>query len=356
MRIALGLSLLALVATPSAVVPADSMSSPRAAHSATLLRSGEVLIAGGCAVDGCELDGRGAETELFEPETRRFRAGPRLLRPRVGHVAVRLPDGTVLVAGGWTGSRPSASTELYDPARNSVVAGPPMRSPRGGFAVAPLGGGRFLFTGGTNGAGVVASAEIFDFASRRFRRTGSMRSPRSAHATAALPGGRVLVSGGSNRFDAVLASTELYVARTGRFVRGPRMTINRYKHAAVPLRDGSVLVVGGSNSGDFLGRYASAERYDPRRKRFGRVGSMAERRFKLPDAVARLPSGRVVVAGGGSSVEVYEPRSRRFQTTGRVGTSLSFSTATVLTDGRVLVTGGYDDRIKVSRGAWLISS
>jgi hypothetical protein len=44
------------------------MSAQRAAHSATLLRSGEVLIAGGCAIDGCERDARGAETELFDPQ------------------------------------------------------------------------------------------------------------------------------------------------------------------------------------------------------------------------------------------------------------------------------------------------
>lgn len=340
MRIALGLTLLVLVASPAAVVPTAPMSSPRAAHSATLLRSGEVLIAGGCAVDGCELDSRGAETELFDPEAGRFRSGPRLIRPRVGHVAIRLPGGGVLIAGGWTGSRPTATTELYDPERNAFVAGPRMTSPRGGFAVAPLGHGRFLFSGGTDGARVVASAEVFDSASRRFRRTGRMRSQRSAHAMAPMQGGRVLVSGGSNRFDAVLPSTEIYMARTGRFVAGPQMTINRYKHAAVPLRDGSILVIGGSNSSDFLGRYASAERYDPRAKRFRRVGSMAEPRFKLPDAVVRLPSGRVVVAGGAARVEIFDPRSRRFRTTGRVGTSLSFATATVLADGRVLLAGG----------------
>src|SRR5512132_2905106 len=139
MRLALGFSVLALLATPTTVTPTGAMSSPRAAHTATLLRSGEVFIAGGCTLASCELDRHGAETELFDPQTGRFRPGPDLLRERVGHVALRLPDGRVLIAGGWTGgSRPTATTELYDLERGSIVAGPPMTTPRGGFTVTPL--------------------------------------------------------------------------------------------------------------------------------------------------------------------------------------------------------------------------
>jgi hypothetical protein len=81
---------------------------------------------------------------------------------------------------------------------------------------------------------------------------------------------------------------------------------------------------------------------------------MAEARFKLADAVVRTATG-VVVAGGGAAVERYDPGSRRFTRVGRLGTTLAFSTATVLQDGRVLVVGGYDDRIRVSRSAWLIT-
>lgn len=60
---------------------------PRAAHTATLLASGDVLVAGGCTVDSCELDARGATTEIYDTESRRFHDGPQLLRPRVGHAA-----------------------------------------------------------------------------------------------------------------------------------------------------------------------------------------------------------------------------------------------------------------------------
>ena len=354
MRALATLGLLAVLATPSSVTPSGSMSSPRAAHSATLLASGEVFIAGGCAIDSCEMDARGATTELFDPATGRFRAGPRLLRPRVSHSALRLPDGRVLIAGGWLGGRPTASTELFDPRQNAVAAGPSMTTARGGFAVAPLGRGRFLFTGGTNGSRIVRTAEIFDATTGRFRRTGEMRSPRAIHVATLMRGGRVLLTGGEAR-DLVLSSTEIYDARRGRFLRGPSLTVNRYKHAAVPLRDGGVLVVGGSDGRDFNGRYASVERLAPGAARFARAGRMAEARFKLPDAVVRLPSGRVVIAGGGSRVELYDPRTRRVRSLGRIGASFAFSTATMLRDGRVLVAGGYDDRLRVSRAAWIVA-
>jgi hypothetical protein len=182
-----------------------------------------------------------------------------------------------------------------------------------------------------------------------------MRVSRTAHSATALGGGRVLVAGGFDNQDVVLGSTEIYEPRTGRFKSGPRMAVPRHKHAAVRLRDGSVLLVGGSDGRDFFGRYRSVERLAPGAGRFRLVGSMAERRFKLADAVVRLPTGRVLVTAGAPEVEAYDPRTRRFGRVGRTGVTLSFATATVLADGRVLVVGGYDDRIRVSRSAWLIS-
>lgn len=338
---------IALVATPSGGI---TMTTPRAAHTATLLRSGEVLIVGGCSVNGCELDDRGRTTELYDPKSG-FRAGPPLLRPRVGHAAVSLRDGSVLVAGGWAASEPTNTAELYEPGRGFTRLGP-MTTPRGGFSASLLSDGRVLIVGGTDGNRTLRSAELFDPKSRGFRRTGSMRSARSAHAAAPMRGGRVLVAGGSED-GRVLSSAEIYDSRTGRFATTGDMTLPRHKHAAVPLRRGSVLIVGGSDDRDFRGRYRSAELYDPKRGRFVRVGQMSQARFKLPDAVVRLPSGRVLVAGGARRAELYDPATRRFRPAGDAGAALSFATATVLRDGRVLIAGGYDDRIAVTSHAWI---
>jgi hypothetical protein len=346
-RLLLGLLGAALVASPSGGI---TMTTPRAAHTATLLPSGQVLIVGGCAVDGCELDDRGRSTELYDPKSG-FRPGPSLLRPRVGHAAVGLRDGSVLVLGGWSASEPTASAELYTPARGFIRVSP-MTTPRGGFSATLLPDGRVLIAGGTDGNRTLRSAELYDPSARRFRRTGSMREVRSAHAAARLRGGRVLVTGGSDD-GRVIGGAEIYDPRTGRFVRAGAMTVPRHKHAAVPLRGGSVLVVGGSNEQDFRGRYRSAELYEPKRGRFVRVGAMAMARFKLPDAAILLPSGRVLVAGGARQAELYDPVTRRFRPAGDAGGTLSFATATLLRDGRVLVAGGYDDRIAVTSHAWI---
>ena len=344
------LGLLLVVSSGSPVRPVGSLTVPRAVHTATLLPSGRVLIAGGCAVDGCESDGRGSTTELFDPATGRFEPGPRLTRARVGHAGVRLRDGSVLLLGGWTGGTPTATAERYA-GRRFVPTGS-MAVRRGGFTATRLLDGRVLVAGGSDGRRVLRSAELYDPRRGWFVRTGPMRKARDAHAAALLPGGRVLVVGGRDGSERVLRSAEVWSPRTGRFTPAGSMTIRRYKHEAIALRNGSVLVLGGSNELDFRGRYASAELYDGRR--FRRVGSMSERRFKLPGSVVRLRSGAVVVAGGGPSVELYQPSRRRFRLHGGTGATLSFATATLLPDGRVLVAGGYDDSIAVSRRAWVV--
>ncbi len=349
--VALALAVPALAAGGAA--PALQPEVPRAAHTATLLASGEVLVAGGCTLDGCEQDAQGATTELFSARTGRFRAGPPLLRPRVSHGAVRLKDGSVLVFGGWAGRSPTASAERWRPGAKRFVAAKPMRTPRGGFTVTTLRDGRVLVAGGSNRTGTLRSAELYVPKTGSWVRTGSMQAARDAHTATLLPDGRVLVVGGSADEDGVLASAEIWSPRTGRFTAAVPMRQPRHKHAAVAVR-GGVLVLGGSDERDFAGRRSSAELYRVATGRWERVGSLSAPRFKLGDAVVALPDGGALVAGGGARADRYEPRSRRFRPKAGTGRTLSFATATRLKSGRVLVVGGYDDRIELARGAWLL--
>jgi len=78
-------------------------------------------------------------------------------------------------------------------------------------------------------------------------------------------------------------------------------------------------------------------------------------RFKLADAVASLRNGGLVVGGGNAVVERFDGKRLSFSKTAELPDSYYFATATPLGDGRVLIAGGYDDRIAATDGAWVFS-
>src|SRR5262249_24408055 len=90
-------------------VPGPKMKESRAGHTATLLRDGRVLIAGG----------HDDSAEIYDPTARRFVAFLHMGVSRFDHSATLLPDGKVLIAGGfWPAYKALASAEIYDPSNN----------------------------------------------------------------------------------------------------------------------------------------------------------------------------------------------------------------------------------------------
>lgn len=70
-------------------------------------------------------------TELFDPATNAFTLGPNMTVARYWHSATLLPSGKVLIAGGASsGGIAVASCELYDPATNTIALTGPMAAPR----------------------------------------------------------------------------------------------------------------------------------------------------------------------------------------------------------------------------------
>ena len=160
----------------------------------------------------------------------------------------------------------------------------------------------------------------------RFARTGAMRAARAAHTATRLRDGRVLVTGGSDlRRSRVALRRDLRPADSGRFSATGSLTIRRHKHAAALLarRPGArPRRLGRARLGWPLPR---AELFNPRNGRFSRTARRRRPRFKLPDAVAVMPSGAVLVAGGAQVVDRF--RSGRFAPVARL------DAATVQLDG-----------------------
>src|SRR3954464_12214492 len=85
--------------TRATVAPTGNMTMRRSQHTATLLQNGEVLITGG--VGGDMMMTPVSSTEIFDPVAGTFKKSSNRSVPRRMHSATLLPDGRVLIAGGF---------------------------------------------------------------------------------------------------------------------------------------------------------------------------------------------------------------------------------------------------------------
>jgi hypothetical protein len=333
----------------------------RAGHSSTLLPNGKVLVAGGFGGSGTESNPF-RSTELYDPTKRTFEPAADMTVGRSGHTATLLRNGKVLIVGGWTGRyNVRRSAELYDPATGTFAATGDLLIERAGNTATLLDDGRVLIAGGVDREeNAIASAEIYDPATGKFNLTASMNEPRGAHTATLLKNGKVLIAGGGSGHypsQSVYRSAELYDPVTGKFSFTGEMAVARHKHAAILLPSGRILVLGGSDNRDWRGEYSSAEIYSPGSGTFGMTGSMGIPRFKMPAAVALLLNGRVLVAGGGRLAELYDETDTSFERAGGdFDAARYFASVTLIPSGEALITGGYaasGDGLPSTSKAWV---
>jgi hypothetical protein len=174
-----------------------------------------------------------------------------------------------------------------------------------------------------------------------------MTTARAEHTATLLPNGKVLIAGGQSDGFQSLAGAELYDPSTRTFAPTGSMITPRYAHSATLLADGRVLIAGGRGvvtAGVANGpSVVTAEIYDPSTGVFTATGdltSIGGEVYANPWAVTTLlPDGRVFVAAT-NNAEIYDPHSGTFTPTGPYADpSLVDATATLLTNGKVLVTG-----------------
>lgn len=324
---------------PHGFQPTGDMGTERAAHTATLLANGKVLITGGYNSTSVL-----ATAELFDPATGTFTATGAMTTARFLHTATLLANGKVLVTNGSDTSGDLATAELYDPATGTFTATGTMSEVRSEHTATLLTNGKVLVVGGSGDP----VAELFDPASGTFTATaGELTTEGFWGCTATLlSDGTVLIAGGRDDESVwvgfPLNIAELFNPTTGTFTATGGMTQGRYSHTAALLNNGEVLITGGFNGQPV----PSAELFDPATGSFSATGGMDTPRSQ--HTAILLDDGTVLVAGGFSyfgsgsfsSAEVFDPTANTFQPTGSMGVARFTHTATRLNSGLVLITGG----------------
>ncbi|KFE72517.1 hypothetical protein DB31_0780 [Hyalangium minutum] len=318
----------------------DSMNTPRGGHTATVLPDGRVLVTGGYDDSWSAL----SSAEVYDPATESWRLVAGMGERRAHHRAVLLPNGKVLVAGGVGLNDPVASAEMYDPATETWSTVSSMSSPRILYTATLLTDGRVLVTGGVASDGrVLSSAEVYDPATGTWSEVSSMTVARNWHAAVVLPGGRVLVAGGTgSASNDTLA--EVYDPETDTWSSAGFMNSAHSMPTATLLPSGFVLLTGGSAWG------AGEELYNPVTGTWS-VANPTVYPYSLfgPHTTTLLPNGQVLALGP-ASAELYAPASGSWALTGAMTSERFFHTATALSNGQVLAAGGID------RGSGLLAS
>jgi hypothetical protein len=340
-----------------------SLNSGRDSHTATLLPTGKVLVAGGY---GSNLL---SSAELYDPANGSFAFTGSIHSARWAHTATLLANGKVLVAGGFLESSAfyaTNSAELYDPTTGQWTLTTPMNLPRGFHSATLLPNGKVLVAGGyTTGRNPTTNAELYDPPSGTWSFTGSTTIACYLHTATLLPSGKVLVAGGS-ACDSGFGLSELYDPVSGTWTNfqagvfgGPL-----YQHTATLLPKGQVLVAGGDACLIDTNALSGAYLYDPTANTWTATVVPLITARKSHTAVL-LSNGEVLVAGGQitssgfyittNAAELYDPATGAgtWAPTTSMNVARQFHTATLLPDGRVLVTGGVSNGYALTSAAEL---
>jgi len=266
---------------------ATPMTAARAGAAAVLLNNGKVIITGGIgAIDLANpaslLTGVLQSTELYDPATNAFVAGPSLVEGKAFHTATKLNNGNVLVAGGLAQAFGipfiSNLSYTYNASTNSFGFLPALFTGSRMFhSAVKLADGRVQLIGGITAdlAGVLESGDLTQIVlgsidttaifnpSSPFAPWGNgplLGESRALHTATLLPGNKILVAGGlSGNLDigsllagnlgslvlpSATATSELVTPST--VTPGPTMGAARAgASAAVSPMDGRVIILGG---------------------------------------------------------------------------------------------------------------
>ena len=256
---------------------------PRSQHALAAFDDGRVVVAGGFNVNGPDLMLQLMKQAVqWVPGSAAWAALPAMAEKRFGAVAVALPDGRLLVAGGVAGHTCHASAEVLSADGSGWAAVAAMPGPRAFAAAGLLPSGWVIVAGGCSGPGAAALATVeqWDPVEDRWSVLPPMLHARTEAAGVVLADGRFAVFGGIGADGKFRWDGEVVDSATGRWESLPwNMAVTRANFGLAAVA-GGMIAIGGDQEA------AAAELFD---EESGRWLALPH-----PMAVSRDCSARVV--------------------------------------------------------------
>jgi hypothetical protein len=313
-----------------------------------------------------------AATDYYDRTTKTWTSKGNMSFSAYGVQAVRFSDGQIFAFGGYTdnGVVASSSSSLYNPSTGTWVSGASMYTPRWAFGSWLLPGDKVLVAGGCSGSGwysAVADSEIYDHATNIWTSTTPLNQARMCFPYASCSGVPVAIGGGTGPFGSQdgpnylgngtsTTSIEAFdIATSGWTTKTTVVPVGGGLeqdggNIAIELDDGKILWVGGRTT--FYGLTASSNSYiyDLNSDSITATGTVNINRVNTN--MWNLGNGRILIAGGGSSVdyggasyisEIYDVSTNTWSYAAPLGLGkeiVNWMTGPMLGDGTALFAGG----------------
>jgi len=376
-----------------------NMNVSRVNHAAVLLTNGQVLLAGGTnqcyGASSCISD---ATTEVYDPTAGTFSLTQGLAAARSGHTGTLVSNGSALLAGGIADGTTLSSVEFYQPASLtppglvSIAVAPANSSifvagiqqfvatgtfsdgststlqsatwgsssptvaiinnaaDDSGFAFGVgLGSTTITATVGTVSGSATLTVQPPVQSSGFTTTTGQMGTSLYAQTATRLTTGQVLIAGGMSP-SGVVNNAQLYTPASQTFTAANPMNVARWLHTATLLNDGTVLIAGGSDLANEE-TLDSAEIYSPTAGTFTLLSNTLNT-ARVGHTATLLSNGQVLIVGGYdpetgliADAELYDPPTQTFIDLGDTNVPRYEHTSTMLQNGQVLIAGGETDPV-----------
>jgi hypothetical protein len=238
------------------VATANNMSVVRTDHTATLLSDGRVLIVGGGSIHSGATPS--TSVDIFDPGTGKFAPVASTLQPHAAHTATLLNDGRVLVALGWQGGGVTSVVEIYDVTTNVWTQLPSLKTARYLHSAVKFPDGRVgIFGGASNYGTTYTDLDIFNPTSGTvgaFTSGAALPNARSGHLGVLDNVGHVVLAGGvsdTTGSTVYLASTDVYDPVANTWSTGIAMPHSRDGGYYAVMAGARTLWVGGLNGGSY---------------------------------------------------------------------------------------------------------